>query len=391
MSTETPQPDNAPELSGQVLIVDDDRTARAIHRGILARQFDAVTASSGTEALAACRVKLPDLVLLDAEMPELDGYETCRKLREWTSVPIIFATAHRSLEEHLKAYDAGGNDLVTKPVSSDILLRKVALAIRDHQATLRLSVEKEHLQHMAMSFLSSMGESGTLLNFMRASVVCRTHRALGEKLIEAAGNFGLHCDVLIRHDDGPTVLSWKGEPTPLERAILEQSSDMGRIFQFQRRLAVNYDRVSLIVANMPDESEEPEHAGRIRDNLVILAEIAEGLCDNVDMRLESMRRAEQMQLALSGAQSAVQLLHEKHLNTLGDTRLLLHDLENEVEKTYGWLGINEEQEEAISQTTNRSVRRILALLAEAGSNNDQFEAVLDALRGSGRDNSVELF
>ncbi|MDP2794503.1 MAG: response regulator [Sulfurisoma sp.] len=377
------------EIAGKVLVVDDDKAARTLHHGLLARQFDVVTAASGEEALAACREHLPDLVLLDMEMPGLDGLETCRRLRESTTIPIVFATAHQSLDEHLKAYDAGGNDIVVKPVGSEILLRKVALAIRHHQATVKLAEEKDSLQKMAMGFLSSMGESGALLNFMRAGVACRSHRALAEKLVEAARDLGVDCSVLIRHADGPTALTEHGEPTPLELAILEQSSTMGRLFQFGRRLVVNYDRVSIIVANMPDETDAAEQAGRIRDNIAILAETAEALCDNVDMRLESMRRAEQLQIALGGAGVAVESLRENYLRMLGDTRLLLHELVGNVEKSYAWLDTSPAQEVAIGQTMDDSVRRILALLSEGGNFDARFADVLAALRGGQED--MELF
>ena len=117
------------EITGQVLIVDDSPPIRAMHRGILAKQFDVLTASSGTEALDMCQKRMPDLVLLDIEMPDMDGIDTCRQLRARSSVPVIFATGHESIEEHMKAYDAGGNDIVVKPVRKEILLRKVALAI----------------------------------------------------------------------------------------------------------------------------------------------------------------------------------------------------------------------------------------------------------------------
>jgi DNA-binding response OmpR family regulator len=380
------------EVSGCVLVVDDDPTMRTIHRAFLAKQFDVVTVASGKEALKICQEWLPDLILLDVEMPELGGYETCRQLRALTARPIIFATAHQSLEEHLKAYDAGGNDLITKPVNSEILLRKVALAIRQHQATAKIAHEKDSLQQMAMSFLSSMGESGTLLNFMRASVGSRSHHTLAENLVEATKNFNVRCSVLIRHENGPTALNAAGETSPLELAILEQSADMGRIFQFGHRLVVNYDRVSIIVADMPSETDFPEEAGRIRDNLVILAETAEALCDNVDMRLESTLRAEQLQVALSSAEEALGNLRQKYLDMLGDTRLLLQALVDEVERTYAWLETNQSQETAISETMDRSVQRILALLAAGGDFDEQFDLVLAALRGSsGGGKAIELF
>jgi DNA-binding response OmpR family regulator len=383
---------NDSDVSGRVLVVDDEPTTRAIHRAFLAKQFDVVTVASGKEALQMCREWLPDLILLDVEMPELGGYETCRQIRTLTTTPIIFATAHQSLEEHLKAYDAGGNDLITKPVNSAILLRKVTLAIRQHQATKQIAAEKASLHKMAMSFLSGMGENGTLLNFMRASVASRSHHELAEHLVEATRNFNVRCSVLIRHENGPTALNSAGESSPLELAILEQSAGMGRIFQFGHRLVVNYDRVSIIVADMPSEVNSPEEAGRIRDNLVILAETAEALCDNVDMRLESTKRAEHLQVALSSAEEALGTLRQKYLDMLGDARMLLQNLVEEVERTYSWLETNQSQEAAISETMDRSVQRILALLAAGGDFDEQFDLVLETLRGSsGGGKAIELF
>jgi CheY-like chemotaxis protein len=76
-------------VHGNVLVVDDNAANRTMHRAILAKKFEVVTAASGREAIALCRENLPDLILLDIEMPDLDGIETCRRLREWTNIPII--------------------------------------------------------------------------------------------------------------------------------------------------------------------------------------------------------------------------------------------------------------------------------------------------------------
>ncbi|MDP2751394.1 MAG: response regulator, partial [Rhodocyclaceae bacterium] len=245
LNTESVETTDSTEPSGRVLVVDDNNTCRNTHRAILAQQFDVITASSGAEALQICRERLPDLVLLDIGMPDMDGIEVCRQLREWAAVPIIFATGHESMEQHLKAYDAGGDDILIKPLKSEILLRKAALAILHQRKETRLIEEKNSLQRMAMSFLSTMGQSGALLNFMRASIACRSHRALAEKLLKTTSDLGIQCSLMVRHADGPTVLTTHGDPTEIEQAILEQSADMGRIFQFRSRLAVNYDRVSI--------------------------------------------------------------------------------------------------------------------------------------------------
>lgn len=379
------------DVTGRILIVDDDPLSRATHRAILAKQFDVLTAASGSEALTLCQQQLPDLVLLDVEMPRLDGYETCRQLRQWTSVPIIFVTAHQSLEEHLKAYDAGGNNLATKPVSSEILLRKVSLAIAQHRAASQLIEEKEAIERMARGFLSSASQSGSLINFMRESIVCQDYETLAREILRATEDLGLQCIVQVRHNDDSTAVTKNGELSPLEISILDNAASMGRQFQFKQRLVVNYDRVSIVVKNMPDEASEPERSGSLRDSLTVLAETAETFAVNVDMRQEAQKRAEALQMGLSSAETALNQLAEDQRTMLLDIRLLLQEQVDAIEKTYGWLGTSQVQEATISSTMDHSVQRILSRLAGAGDFDSRFAQVISALHGGQARNSVELF
>lgn len=381
----------AEDVSGLVLVVDDSQISRTAHRGLLAQQFDVISAASGEEALELCGQRMPDLILMDIEMPGLGGIETCRRLRESSCVPVIFATARESLDEHMHAYDAGGDDILVKPVQSEILRRKVALAIARHRWALSLKDEKDALQRMAMSFLSTAGNSGTLMNYMRTSTGCRSHADLAAELLKATDALGIDCSVMIQHDGGPTMLTYRGEPTSLEQSVLRQSAAMGRMFQFGQRLVVNYDRVSILVNNMPDEAGEPARVGELRDNITILAETTEALCENVDARIESMQRAEQLQVALGKAVGAVEALRGSYLRITGDTQWLLEKLVEKIERAYAWAGFTEQQEAAMSAEIGESVRSILVLLSNGSDFERQFDQVLEALRGDNSDDNLELF
>ena len=375
-----------------ILVVDDDRIACALHRSLLAKHYDVITASNGEEALSICEKQMPDLLLLDAEMPNLNGYDTCRLLRKKTKTPIIFATANRSIEEHMQAYDAGGSDLITKPVNAEILLRKVNVAIEQYRQTQRIEREKAELSRMAMGFLSNAGQNGTLLNFMRTSLRCSVYRDLAEQLLAATSSLNLECVIRIRHDNTQTALSHAGEPSPLELSILDHASEMGRIFQFKRRLVVNYDRVTILVSNMPSETECTQ-SGVIRDNIAILAETAEALAENVDLRRESARQAERLQVALGSAEYALKSLGEKQRNMMGDVRILLQQFVDDIEKSYAWLNTTTEQEANINHLMERSVHQILDRLVKGGDFENSFGDVMNALNtGYNKSNdAIELF
>lgn len=381
----TPQENKA----GLVLVVDDDRTTRTYHRAILAQEYAVEIAESGNDALQMLSELSPDLIVLDIEMPGLDGYETCRRIRETSSVPIIFVTAHNSLESQLEAFQSGGNDILTKPIAHDLLLMKAARAIQTHLSSQRLHLEKSSFQNMAMNLLSSVDETGTVLNFLRGGIQCRSYFELSMRLAEAARSMGIQCYGVIRSSSGNHYFRSEGESTGLEKEVLAKISTMGERFQFKTQLVVNCAHVSIISTNVP--IGEPEKATNFGENLHQLAEATESLAENVEMRQESMARAEQLQIALMGASGAVQSLQERHRQMLADTRMLLQELVDNTEKSFSWLGATTEQEVAINNTMNQSVEKILELLSTRGQFEDDFATVLGALRGPQSQGDVDLF
>ena len=115
-------------VTGRVLVVDDEPDNRELHRTLLEMKGHTVfDAGNGAEALDMVKDALPDVILLDVMMPEMDGYEVCRRLKgdpETAPVPIIMVTALAGRSDRLEGIDAGANDFLTKPVGAqDVILR----------------------------------------------------------------------------------------------------------------------------------------------------------------------------------------------------------------------------------------------------------------------------
>jgi two-component system KDP operon response regulator KdpE len=89
-----------------------------------------LTAPDGNSAVTAAAAEAPDLILLDIRMPGMDGYEACRRIREFSSVPIIMLTAKAEAADKVQGLDAGADDYVTKPFSADELMARVRAALR---------------------------------------------------------------------------------------------------------------------------------------------------------------------------------------------------------------------------------------------------------------------
>jgi two-component system, OmpR family, KDP operon response regulator KdpE len=114
-----------------VLIVDDEASVRKV-LGILLRTHGmrAVEATSAGEALTRAAESGPDLVLLDLGLPDSDGIEVTRQLREWTSVPIVVISARGKEPDKVSALDAGANDYLTKPFAHGELLARIRVWLR---------------------------------------------------------------------------------------------------------------------------------------------------------------------------------------------------------------------------------------------------------------------
>lgn len=115
----------------RVLVVDDEPAIRRFLRASLAARGNEVfEASTGQEALSAVVAHRPDLVILDLGLPDLDGIEVTRRLREWTRIPIIILSVREHETDKVRALDAGADDYVTKPFGIGELLARMRAAMR---------------------------------------------------------------------------------------------------------------------------------------------------------------------------------------------------------------------------------------------------------------------
>jgi len=114
----------------RILIVDDERSIRRFLGASLSGQYDVVQASDGEEALRAVAAERPDLLILDLGLPDIDGVEVTRRLREWTQIPIIVVSVREQESDKIAALDAGADDYLTKPFGAGELMARIRVALR---------------------------------------------------------------------------------------------------------------------------------------------------------------------------------------------------------------------------------------------------------------------
>lgn len=137
----SPLPKESSVKAPLVLLIEDDREIRHWLRVVLeAEGYRLFLAETGQQGLAEAAARRPDLVLLDLGLPDLDGVNVIRRIREWSSVPILVISARGQEQDKVNALDAGADDYVSKPFGTGELLARMRVALR-HAAALRDGAE----------------------------------------------------------------------------------------------------------------------------------------------------------------------------------------------------------------------------------------------------------
>ena len=115
----------------KILVADDEPKIRMFIRANLeARGYDVHLAQDGAEAVEMTARLVPDIIVLDVNMPRMDGIEACRRIREWTNIPIIILSVRGDEKDKVRALDEGADDYVTKPFGVEELLARIRVALR---------------------------------------------------------------------------------------------------------------------------------------------------------------------------------------------------------------------------------------------------------------------
>lgn len=355
-----------------VLIVDDAPGDLQILLENLKDDYSVRAATNGRKALEmACKEPVPDVILLDVMMPEMDGYETCRRLKEeplTRDIDVIFVSAHDTTEEKLAGYDAGASDYLIKPVDPVELRKKVKLAISNRQNREEDMAEKRMAMETAMTAITSAGEQGVVLGFLRQSFSLSSVNELAHRIVEAVSSYDLQSTVQLRCRSGVINVGNTQPCPPLEVELLERLRDQGRIMSKGRRAIFNYGEVSLLVKNMPDDADK---AGRLRDHLAILLEGA-------DARLRSLEVNNRITEVVAESKQVLQEIHLAQQVHRETSRQIMDRMLSDLEASFlssGW-GLTEDQEKALIDLVEKGIEESERHQAKGMEVDERFQEII---------------
>ena len=364
----------------KVNVVDDDPVVLEIIRAILEPDCQIATFPNAEDCHACLASIKPDLFLLDISLPGMDGYAFCRMIKDDSalrSIPVIFVSGHDTIEERIKGYDAGGEDFIVKPFAPEELLRKVKVSQSIISNQRSLAGQLEDAEMLSSLVMASMDETGILLQFMSKLIAMESTEEIAVGLLELLQRYRLSGVVQTRLDNDVQTLSNAGKNLPLEVSVIEHVRTQGRSFEFRQRSVHNFERVTLMVNNLP--LDDPDYCGRLRDHLSVAAQ-------GVDSRLQALQTEATNQRTQSGILSALESvgdtimeLGEANKRDSDDSTKLVVDLQETLLNSFYRLGLTDNQERFLQNMVGDFTARMAAMLTRGAETQQTLQRLNDKL------------
>ncbi len=358
----------------KVFAVDDDPVVLDIIRAILEPDGQIQTFASSEDCHDRLSSEKPDLFLLDVSLPGIDGFTFCRQIKDdpvLRHTPVIFVSSHDTIEERIKGYDAGGEDYIVKPFEPEELLRKFMVAKTRVLDQRTLAVQVEEAELLSSLVMASMDETGILLQFMSKLIAMENSEEVASGLLELLQRYRLAGVVQTRIGGDTQTLSAEGKNMPLEVSVIEHVRSQGRIFEFRRRSVHNFERVTLMVNNLP--LEDPDYCGRLRDHLSVAAQVVDSRLKALQTEEASRRAQAGILLALESVSDTIMELHETHQDNTAASSKLINELQGTLLDSFYRLGLTDSQEKFLQNMVGDFMTRMADLLSRGAETQEKLQ------------------
>lgn len=331
-----------------IFAVDDVETARRVLEGCFSKDYGFESFETAETCLVRLQTRIPDLFLLDVELPGMDGYALCREIKKQpglANTPVIFISARDDLESSMHGYDAGGIDFIVKPYKMAELQQKVELALSSSANKSSLMKQIEESETLTSLILSNLDEYALLIRFLRTVNGCANYRDVADALFAMLGSYKLDCALQIRLGTSEVTLGAKGENSPREVSVIRHVRTLGTLFEFKTRAAFNFPHVSVLVNNMP--THDPDLCGRLRDHLAIAVESADAKLESLQFRTNKERTIDGLSQMIVSVANAVTAFGRKYDTARCQGTILTESMLDELVRSFTHLGMSDVQEESI--------------------------------------------
>lgn len=340
----------------KILVVDDETLNRTIMQEYLEEKYQQVEYSiDGASCLEKISSFQPDLILLDVSMPNMSGYEVCKKIRgysEYDDIIIIFVSARGSPEDRMEGFRVGGEDYIIKPFTEFELLKKIETTFKHCNKVSNLQTMLKSSNSAAFEAMMGNYEMGAIVQFLDLSSNLESLEEMSRAIIEFINILGLKACVRINDGNNKIYRTYRGNISQLEQETIDVLSTKGRIYHFDHRSQFNYDHINLLIINMP--INEDMKYGRLKDAIPIALNVANSSISHLQLRAKKNSGERQKEIDKVKIERRVKEVNSIIINikqcikdVTKNSDQALADLYDSLEKRLPLLGLEEDQEQEI--------------------------------------------
>lgn len=349
-------------MNSTIFLVEDDPASARLLQMMLKNEAEIEVFGQAEDCLMRLEECKPAVFLLDVGLPGIDGYTLCEQLKQrpdTADIPVIFTSGHVEMEARIRAYDIGAHDFIVKPFDVTEVRSKIGHLLQNQRERAGLNTRLEESDMLTTLILSNLDEYAVLLKYLRDLNSCASPQEMAQMTHGMLRGFGLTGAVQLRLPDATLNTSADGEAPPIVASILNHVRLMNRIFEFKKRGVYNFERITVIVENIP--IDDPERCGRLRDHLAIAVETA-------DARLAGLITASANNRADLGIGETLQVLstateeftlRQRTAQEAGHQ--VMRELIEEMHATFAHLGMNQLQEDSIIELIEQKTQKLVLI------------------------------
>lgn len=359
-----------------LFLVSADREWIALHKERLSREFDLNIYHSAADCRSALADRQPQVLILDTELPDGSGFALHREIRDDFMTSDVYQLLLSTEDEAAHDYFTA-DDFVLKPFAGGVFWKKLGL-IQQHFEKLAANREQlNYAQGVALTAMSSMGELGVVMQFLSHSFSCTNIPSVAELALESLRQYELAGTVHFIWEGEQLTVTTDGSPPPDSHLnMIAQQRTLGRILQFEEKLIVNFDHVSILVTNLPDDLQR---CGRIRDNLATLAEGIESRVQGLLLEHDNLLKQQGIRYAVYEVRDSVRHLDERQMEDIRSSQLLVNSVIDEYEDAFMHLGMNLDLENRLIGHLVTLRQKITAIVGRPGTVHEKLQVAIQAL------------
>lgn len=356
-------------IAEKVLVVDDDRFVRKVVCRALESFYQTITAENGEQGISKATDEKPDFVLLDVEMPGLNGYEVCDRLKhdpQTQEIPVIFLSSHADIRARMLGYEAGAADFLVKPFEPEELLAKLRVLGQLQKDRDALGQRAKAASDTAFMAMRGSSELGMAIQFIEATYNSESFDSIARHFFDVLAQLQLKGTLLFRTRNGYQYFASQNEVPPLERDVIKTLYESGNRFNdFGCRTQINYSRVALLIKNMP--LNDHEAYGRYKDFLPTMLGSTDAKIKALDTEIALADQTRNLTQSFKVVRNTLVEVGLNLQSTQHEVLGVLRDTIDQLDRRIPTLGLEDDQEKYLIDTLDEALHSTHGII-ESGEN-----------------------